>query len=315
MNSIDINIITDNFYDKQIKMNLVGTVIKYNSKKYLITVHHNLPIYLVKHKTTNLNVLIDSCWNELLVLENNNIFNNVKVHTNFCHILKSDINIYIVKDNCKIMFNNISYEFIQYNNLEKGQRVPYIVANLDKENNKYFNDSLIENKNYLVGMSGCPVYYNDKLIGIFSRFNITNNKIYIIPMIVVLKTLLKKDNNKICIFNKKVKKIDYYNIDNNQIFYKPLNIFIPLETYYLLEGNLHNNLCLLDNDEMIMFNKTYDEIEINNKLEINNNNYKLDYRLLTLLHKLQINKNIKTLLCYVNEDENIYIDKEQKIKI
>jgi hypothetical protein len=302
MNGIDINIITDNFYDKQIKMNLVGTVIKHNSKKYLITVHHNLPIYLVKNKNANLNVLIDSCWNELLILENKNI-ENVKIHTNFCHILKSDINIYIIKDNYKIMFNNISYEFIQYNNLESGQRVPYIVATLvNSEKDLTF-----------VGMSGCPVYYNDKLIGIFSRFNITNNKIYIIPMIVILKTLLKKDNNKICILNRKVKKIDYYNIDNNQIFYKPLNIFIPLDTYYLLEGNLHNNLCLLDNDEMIMFNKTYDEIQINNKLEIIDNNYKLDYRLLTLLHKLKITKNIKTLFSYI--DENIYIDKELKIKI
>jgi hypothetical protein len=307
MNSIDINIITDNFYDNQIKMNLVGTVIKYNSKKYLITVHHNLPIYLVKYKNANLNVLIDSSWNELLVLENKNI-ENIKVHNNFCYILKSDINIYIIKDNYKIMFNNISYEFIQYNNLESGQRVPYITANM-------INDSLIENKNYLVGMSGCPVYYKDKLIGIFSRFNITNNKIYIIPMIVIIKTLLKRDNNKICILNKKVKKIDYYNIDNNQIFYKSLNIFIPIETYYLLEGNLNNNLCLLDNNEIVLFSKTFDEISVNNKLEIVNNNYKLDYRLLTLLHKLQITKNIKIFISYINTNETVYINKELKIKI
>ena len=62
-----------------------------------------------------------------------------------------------------------------------------------------------------------------------------------------------------------------------------------------------------------LFNKTYDEIQINNKLEIIDNNYKLDYRLLTLLHKLKITKNIKTLFSYI--DENIYIDKELKIKI
>jgi hypothetical protein len=302
MNSINISILTEDFYNKRIKLNLNGFYIKYNSNIYLITLHHNLPIYLVKYNDITLDVLIDSCWNELLILENKNIKKDIMIHTNWCHILKDTKTIYIIKDNYKIMFNNIDYEFIEYNNLESGSKIPYITAKtIDTFSPTFF-----------VGSSGCPVYMNEKLIGIFSRYNISNNKVYIIPILVVLKTLLKKDNNKICIPNKKIKKIDYYNVEDNKIFYKGLNMYIPLDTYYLLEGNINNKKCILENNEKILFNDTFDELLNKNSLSIIDNKYRIDYRLLTLLNKLKIEKSLLMILIEHAEDDT-FINKDLRI--
>jgi hypothetical protein len=299
--TISLEIITEAFYRKQIKMHLKGFNFTFNKKTYLITVHHNLPIKTVKSNDIELNIHINSGWNEILILEPST--NLLCKNNNYVHILnKTDI-IYITKDDYKIMFSNISYEFIEFDNLYSSPRVPYITADI-------INLGLEYN---LSGLSGSPVYKDNKIVGIFSRYNIIKNKIYIIPIYLVIKTLSKEYNNILNIPNKILKKINYYNVKNGYIFYKPFNIRIPLDTYYLLENN-NSQKCILNDGETIDYNNTFDIIINKPQLEKHDDKYKLSYRLFSLLNKLIPDKSklIKLLDLYV-EDNDIYIDNDLAI--
>jgi hypothetical protein len=298
---IPLQILTEQFYRKQLKMNLNGFFIKYNKKIHLVTVHHNLPIKTVMYENNKLEININSCWNELLILEPN-FYDNYLVNTKWVHILKNDDIINITNNNYKINFSNISYEFIEYDNLYASSRIPYITATLDI-------DESIEKIN-LSGLSGSPVYKNNKLAGIFSRYNIIEKKAYIIPIYLVIKTLMKKDNDVLNIPNKILKKIDYYNIKKGYIFYKPFNINIPLDTYYLLEND-NSQKCILNDDSIIEYNNTHDIIINKSNLIKKDDKYKVSYRLLTLLKKIISDKSILVkLLDLYTENNEIYVNND-----
>ena len=299
-NTIQLQLITEPFYNKQLKLSVKGFPIQYNKKKYLITVHHNLPIKTVKHEDAELQININSCWNELLILEPTSSIrsNNDKL----VHILNNTDDIYIIKDNYKIMFSNINYEFIEYDNLYSSSRIPYITAT-------FKSDMSFEKINFS-GLSGSPIYKNNKLAGIFSRYNVIENKIYVIPIYLVIKTLLKKNNNVLNTPYKILKKIDYYNVKNGHIFYKPFNIKIPLDTYYLLENDNSQKCTVATN--IINYNETYDII-INkpNLIKTDDNLYKISYRLLSLLNKIISDKAILVkLLDLYTDNNNIYVNKD-----
>lgn len=309
MDYIELTAITESFYKKQLKLKISGFFIKYNKKIYLISIHHNLPIENVMHNDRILDIEKNVSWNELLIINYNNP--EYKVHRFMKNNLKNvkeltmNTNNTINNNNINnIIFYNISYEFIEYNNLPNNPRLPYILCDVNVDIN-------------FSGLSGMPVMYNDKLVGIFSKYNSRTRKAYIIPIYIAVKSII--NNNNVCINNTdSIIKIDYYNVKNNMIYYKPLNYTIPLDSYYLLENNKieSNKICLLKNNTKILYSDTTDIINNDNSLIHIFNKYKITYRLVMLLSKINIDKNIIIFIINnINNKDNkeMYIDEELNI--
>jgi len=268
-NIIDLTIVTQKFNNQHYNFNFKGFIFEYNKKNYIITIHHNLPIHKITYKSIELFNVINSCWNEFLILECN--FSNFIIHKKY--------NISLPKKNVLLYFNNIEIivydiKFIPFNNLNNyPYKLPYIECNIKNKSHNY----------NFKGLSGMPVYNDkkDKIIGIFSKYNIQDNTLYIIPIYILIKTLNKIDNNNIYTVN------NY--LVNQTIFHPNLKYILPINIYFLLEGDKN----------MIFYKKKniYNYIIDNNPLLYNNNYieyyqfsdnivYKYNLRLLTLLNKI-----------------------------
>lgn len=191
-------------------------------KNKFITVHHNLPIL----KEENANLDIYCVWNELL------FFNNYEpISVNY------QIQSKLPPINCELTFYNYKLKYIcnQYLSVDKlnSLMIPYIIAEID-------DNVSLEN---MVGKSGSPVFYNNKIIGVFSKFDIINKYLKIIPAYFIKKSLEKKDNTTIYTIKNidTIKKYNRFNVQDNQIFH---HIFgnIPLQTYIMIEGDIGKNL-------------------------------------------------------------------------
>ena len=74
-------------------------------------------------------------------------------------------------------------EMIPYDNINDNYCIPYIKATT--ENDTYS------------GLSGSPIFYKNKLVGIFSKYCKDINTALIIPVYVLIKNIEKKDNQHI----------------------------------------------------------------------------------------------------------------------
>ena len=96
------------------------------------------------------------------------------------------------------------------------------------------------------GNSGKPIYNSkQQLIGILAKEE--NDYIYVIPSIYIIKSLSKNDNNNIYYFDfdSTITKINKYIIKENSIYHNSLKSYIPIDTYFTLEGDKHSN-CIVE---------------------------------------------------------------------
>ena len=302
--TINIKLITSKFNFKNIELNLNGFIFNFSNKYYIISTHHNLPISEVINNNTILDIIINSCWSEVLIMNTSNI--NISEYS----IYKSYYNkILKNKELINIKFNNdrlinyrleiLEYEFQPFDNIQTDYLMPYIVA-------KFITNIDIDN---IIGLSGAPVFYNDKLIGMFSKYNINKKCAYILPIYIIIKNLMKKDNYNTYTINnyKNITKINKFNVKKNYIYYPILKINIPFETYLLLEGDINKEIQIFYKDinkvEHFIINKLYIDTNqyINTKLIDNNICYKITSRLLELI--LKLDKKI-LLLIFSNIQKN-----------
>jgi len=274
--------------------NSSGFLFKYNGKIFLISVHHFKPIIdtfigntLEKKKLIHYKNIL---WNELQIFncpEEKYISNTkiIKSYRSRFNDEKSNVNIYI--NNEKKTFIHNTYIIIYHTPIQK---CIYNKILLEET----YDETLIHKYK---GLSGSPTFDdNDNLIGIFTKIEIIDNKIYgfILPTIYLIRSIEKKDNENLYYLNienynnLKIGKYDISLDETNkyQIYYQPINFKIPLEIFFSIEGD-EDITCeckntLTQEAKKYEFNK-YDNFDISLKIIKNNDTFKLNTGLIMYL--------------------------------
>jgi len=281
-----ITIKTQSFLNKFLEQKLSSFVLNYKKINYLISVHHHLPIEKVFNEhDKQIKIKVNSCWSEVLIMESD--ITDYPIYYKIQNKLPKPDQIMFIKTNDKryetIMLDHV---FIPFDNINGNYMIPYIRAKID------------ENKENLLGLSGSPVFIGDVLVGVFSKFDSRESLAYIIPIYIVIKNIIKKDNTNIYGLptDIKINKINSYNIINDLIYHPTLKISIPLNTYLMLEGNVNTKFSVRFDMTNIISHMITKPI----KLSIPNENYivnkeieyKLNPRLLNLIKNFNVNKQI-----------------------
>lgn len=295
-------------------INIQGFIIEYKNKKYIITLHQNLPIsnnILLNNRIYNFNILINSSWSELLILEylndienyGYNIYNKIQNR-----LPKKEDNLYLDYknlNNYKLTIKSI--EFIPINYIDTIIKLPFIIVSISNIlESEFYKDTPIINE-----LIGLPVLFNNNIIGIITR--IINQNIFVLPIYVVIKNLIKQNNDNIYILNniENIKKIGNNIINNDTIYHNKLKYKIPLNTYFLLEGDINKEIKvkLKSNIYEILKYENYN-LKLSNEVNIINinNKFKITSRLLSLIKFLSIDtKTLITIIkCLENSDIQIW---------
>jgi len=299
--TLPLNIKTQIFLNKNLEQKLNSFVLNYQKNNYLISVHHQLPINSVYNLLNNkeLNIKINSCWSEVLIMDIQNIdINELNINYNIQNKLPKPNEIVFIKTNERTYITSvIDYEFIPYDTISENLTIPYIRTKLEHT---------IDN---ISGLSGSPVFIKDKLIGVFSKFNIKESIAYIIPIYIFIKNINKKDNTNIygLPIDMKINKINSYNINNNLVYHPSLKIMINVNTYLMLEGDYKSKISVRhDGTDITISHMITKPIKLNisnEKFIINKEHkYKINVRLLILLKKSNVNKQI--IICLFNHINN-----------
>jgi hypothetical protein len=301
--NLTLNVDCQEYLSKNIKLKMSGFVLNINGNNQIITVHHFLPIHKVIETETNqeLSVLINSSWSELLVLDSKNI--NLDKYS-----IYKDIQNKLPKPNDELTMEFASprgvdtrcimkvcgYDFLPYDNLNTSMTLPYIRA------------SVISNVTEFAGLSGSPVFINNKLVGIFSKAYSNNQILLIIPIYVLIKNLEKTDNNHMFKYSSIPKKINTYHVKENMEIYHPtLKFDIPFSTYLLLEGDLDNGSIIQNSLGETTYEKMIVDTNFGNIIECsliksNQYTYLITPRLLSLLKRIfnqHVLQYISSLIC------------------
>lgn len=279
-----------NLDDNSFSVNIDG----FCMNNYIITSNIGFPIetiFLIENdKETELKIIIDSQWNELLFLEkpdhlvSENVPGKIALNDDYTHFYAN-----------KKRLDLIGLTFLSFNMFDDFQ-LPYIVC----RNND--NDDIKQ---------GMPVYYinNGKkyIIGMISKLSHILNEIHIIPYYVILKTLTKKNNDDIFFINmKNITKIGKNIINNdlqnsNNIYHKSLKINVPLNTFTLLEGD-EDKKFKVNNIDTVM-EKTELILKNNNKLINDKNKFVITFRFLQLIQQFKPEK-MKKIMKQFNKNNN-----------
>jgi hypothetical protein len=213
---------------------ITGFFINHNNKIYIVSVHHFNPIKKITtltpqiKKKNELEIKINSKWSEVLICDSHNVnHKNYIIHKNFhTQIPLRGETLYFYKDNIKYDLIVNSLIFRQFDDIHDNIPIPYILTDF-------------QSKFELNSLSGSPIYYGDKIIGIMVSGIKDYSQVFVLPIYIVLKNLDRKNNDDIFyIPNSDIKKIGYYNInEKNQIYHPTLKTYIPVSSYYLLEGD------------------------------------------------------------------------------
>lgn len=313
---MEITIKTQTFLNKFKIKKLNSFVLNYQKNNYLISVHHNLPIdSIYDSQNQKLNIKVDSCWSEILIMETDNIdLTNITINYKVQNKLPKEGQIMTIKsDRDRYLTTVIDYEFISFDNIPRNHKIPYIRSRLNAK---------IEE---MSGLSGSPVFIDDKLIGVFAKFDESESIAYIIPIYIVIKNLMKKDNTNIyCLpIDEKINKINSYNIKDDIIYHPTLKSNIPVNTFLMLEGDLDTKFSVRVDMTDIQINhiKTKPiKLDISNEscIVIKDAENKINPRLLNLLKNLNWNKQIIMYLFnhIVNSPNHpMFIINENRIKL
>lgn len=317
-NSIRIRLKSQNLGHQFLNQDLTGFVLNYNGINQIVSVHHFLPIDNITIGETVHKIKINSSWSEVLILDTDNFnVSDYKIHKNIQNKIPECNDKLVMKYNdYQINMKVINHAFAPFNNMQKGINTVYIVAS---------TEDFLETP---AGISGSPIFYNNKIIGIFSKYDHIRKLCYIIPIYVVIKNLEKTDNKNIYhlpISN--TKKINSYNVtkkcldETNSkcqidiIFHPTLRIYIPLETYFILEGDTNSKIsCQYENinnelemsDVSLVINRNM-ELPIEDNIQYNpeSNDYILNLRLFVLIHKLGKTREIYSILNKLLNEHNV----------
>ena len=303
------------YLSKSISQKMSGFIINTNGCNRVITIHHFLPVEKVVETETNqeLPILINSSWSEFLVLDSKNLnlgkFSIYKeVHNK---LPKPNDELVMELNHGRCVMKVCGYDFIPYDNLNTNITIPYIRA------------SIISDVNEFAGLSGLPVFINNKIVGVFSKVYSNNKYLLILPIYVLIRNLEKKDNNHIYMFENIPKKINSYYVKENQEIYHPtLKFDIPLSTYVLLEGDQDNGsvIQILSGEttfEKMILDTSHGNMIDYNLIKSNQFTYLITPRLLALLKRF-FNQNVLkyiSMLIEKTERENqelwLFYDKGQ----
>lgn len=261
-----------------------GFIFSKNNENYIVSVHHGLPILKCKTDIYNLKIIQDCIWNELLILKSNTELNTT--YTNYKKIKYKipniDEELYIKLNDKIITLRNIIPVNMYLYDIPTNPKITYYKLDI--------YDGDVEKS-----MSGSPVFdKNNYLIGILSKKDDSDKTVYIIPSYILIKSLTK--NNSIFDINsdditcyEDIKKINDIKTRDNLILHKSMNIMIPISAYFLIEGDIENNIKI--NDKFYRFNDVSNELLISNtnSLLVHKKKYEITIRLLKLI-KLYFNE-------------------------
>ena len=255
---IKLKLITQPFIKKTIIFSLHGFLLNYNNKNYLVSVHHNLPINNVCTQDDEiLRIKINSCWSEILIIEpTKQILSDYMIYKSIQNKIPKlddvEKSLIIKTDFKDIEGVFIGIEFIPWDNIDISSKTPYIKMYISEDENEPQS-----------GMSGSPVFFNDKIVGVFSKYNKEERIAYIIPIYIIIKNILRKDNLNIYTFDKihtldisNIIKINSFLVKNELIYHPTFKMDILLESFMLIECDLSNSYMIILKDELISQNVT-----------------------------------------------------------
>jgi hypothetical protein len=322
--------------DTTIKSGSNGFLFKYNCSYYIISVHHFLPISesfldstseIIKlKKFKNIN------WNELMIFEkpNEKYLLNTKIVKNYkTRFVEPQTKIIMEINNIIESYETVNYEIICSNPLSKLRSI-YLKFIIGK-----CNDS--ERINYLnkyQGLSGKPIFdINGKLLGVFCKITFVSNPIIteegtiyniyglILPSIYIIKSIQKKDNESIYMvdiddYDVKIGKFEIQREINKDsstfnygIYYLPINFKIPLDIYFVLNGDDDLKIMSKNIKTSILKNIKFiknENFDFNLIIEKNKDGFfKLNNGLITSLTNYNKEKAIKTIATFYKYDKPI----------
>lgn len=305
MDTVSIIFETPEFLGQYTQNEINGFILKYKKDHYIISLHHNCPIQKIYEKETNieLNIFKNSNWSEVLVLSLDNInIDRYKIYSDFQNKFPEKDDIITLKDMRGII---IDIEYCYFDGFLNSPKIPYIKASIDSDLEDY------------QGLSGTPVFLKNKIIGLFSKYDIKNKIIYIIPIYIVIKNILKKDNN-IYGYSRPITKINSYKVNDDYIYHSSIKQYIPLSTFILLEGDVNAFFDIYNDDIKILsqFEIINDELIVSHEetLIINKNKIKINFRLLTLLKKYNY-ASLKRIFHLISENKIKNLNNNFFIKI
>lgn len=286
-----------------------GFIFKNGKDKFIVSIHHFMPVVKTSLDINSENVELkkfkDIYWNELNIFEcpdKKYLHNTIEI---------TDINTRFLneKEIIKLKIGNNEYKFpcIDYKNhfpnrlsVLKNIYMRFSIGR-EIENNKFYleNDKTLTNVSVFRSLSGSPVFSNDnKLIGIFCKFEINDKNIYgwVLPVIYLIKSISKINNRNIYtidINHYENIKIGQYEVQKNQkdnrlyIYYLPVQYKLELDVFFYLEGDKQKSLQITDTNNIIkeVNFQIYDNFDISLPLEKKDNLIKLNTGLYTLLIK------------------------------
>jgi hypothetical protein len=305
---IPIKLKTQSINRREINISLNGFILNYMNRNHLITIHHNLPVNSLYYNDCSefsqekIEIIRNSGWSEILIGSTETLnLEEYKINKLIKNAIPKKNQSLTLKSTENYEMRVIDYDFLPFDNIHSESPIPYIKA------------EFIRCVDKVQGLSGSPVFIDNKLIGIFSKYNVRQNVAYIIPIYLVIKNLEKIDFvNIYCSPTIDINKINSYNVKENMIYHPSLKINVPVATYFILEGDINSRFIIQTKSGF----KSYDSLAIINiEIDIVNRNeeYKINPRLLTLINKFNISKQI--IIQLLNNNDKWFTMNENNITL
>ena len=261
--------------DECFEIKTQGSIIYYQKRYYLITLHYGLPIKSIQDQINNITFTKDDFklvqWNDLAYIDIT-LISKKYVTSNlfvFKQFVKKQINVtsnYYFEDS----FKN---DFSGWDNIVKYEMNEFFPINMIPGNpsNMYYKMKL--NKiTHNLNISGSPIYDSkNRLIGII--YMQEDQYMYILPATYIIRTLDKKDNNTIYTFSNQdnIVKIGNNKVTKNKfsiqsIYSNKINTRVPLDCYFAFEGDI-DILCTLTLNNLL---DEFSKLSIGNPIKQNN---------------------------------------------
>lgn len=212
-------------FDIQVK----GVLVKYNKEIYLSVPHAGLDVNIIIFNNKEYSDFKYSYWSENIIvkIDKSDILEHQYVFKKF--------GLKCIDVTKKIKINNIDYKYIKNDYFPINMMVdnPNMVYYVVKSPNSPEPEPEI----------GMPLYYNNILYGIYSKYNNEKNFCYVMPFLFIEKSIINTTNNLYtCNSIDNIKSIDRYRVYGDMIFCPQFQYNIKLETYLLYLSNSKNRI-------------------------------------------------------------------------